>query len=92
MTSIQNLVDMLRVPYYSIRNNQSLFTQRILKYLPLMLGYFSLSVPAGLGVYWITNSVLSTVTTAGIKEYFKRNPMMVSSSTFASVIAWSGIL
>ena len=49
--------------------------QRILKYLPLMLGYFSLSVPAALGVYWITNNVLSTVTTAGIKAYFKANPM-----------------
>eukprot|EP01042_Synura_sphagnicola_P000454 gene454-481_t len=52
-------------------------SQRILKFLPLMLGYFSLSVPAGLGVYWITNNVLSTVTTAGIKEYFKRNPSSV---------------
>lgn len=50
-------------------------TQRILKYLPLMIAYFSLSVPAGLGVYWITNNILSTVTTAGIKEYFKRNPI-----------------
>jgi len=49
-------------------------SQAILKYLPLLLGYFSLSVPAGLGVYWITNSILSTMTTAGIKEYFKRNP------------------
>lgn len=50
-------------------------TQRILKYLPLLLGYFSLSVPAGLGVYWITNNLLSTASTAGIKEYFKRNPV-----------------
>jgi YidC/Oxa1 family membrane protein insertase len=45
-----------------------------------MLAYFSLSVPAGLGVYWITNNILSTATTAGIKEYFKRNPVKVNKS------------
>eukprot|EP00596_Hydrurales_sp_CCMP1899_P009004 CAMPEP_0119041616 /NCGR_PEP_ID=MMETSP1177-20130426/12673_1 /TAXON_ID=2985 /ORGANISM="Ochromonas sp, Strain CCMP1899" /LENGTH=364 /DNA_ID=CAMNT_0007007807 /DNA_START=163 /DNA_END=1257 /DNA_ORIENTATION=- len=50
-------------------------SQRILKYLPLMIGYFSLSVPAGLGVYWVINNILSTVTTGGIKEYFKKNPV-----------------
>jgi membrane protein insertase Oxa1/YidC/SpoIIIJ len=29
--------------------NQS---QAILKFLPLMIGYFSLSVPSGLSLYW----------------------------------------
>ena len=49
-------------------------TQRILKYLPLIIGYFSLSVPAALGIYWLTSNVLSTVVTLGIKNYFKNNP------------------
>jgi len=49
-------------------------SQRILKFLPILLGYFSLSVPAGLGVYWITNNIMSTVTTLGIKTYLKANP------------------
>lgn len=53
------------------------FVQRILKYLPVLLGYFALSVPAGLGVYWVINNILSTVTTGGIREYFKRNPEQV---------------
>jgi YidC/Oxa1 family membrane protein insertase len=52
-------------------------TQRILKYLPLLLGYFALSVPAGLGVYWVVNNLLSTITTFSIKQYFKANPMSV---------------
>lgn len=43
-----------------------------------MLGYFSLSVPAGLGVYWVTNNLLSTLSTYGIKAYFKENPVAVS--------------
>ncbi|CAM6105634.1 unnamed protein product [Calypogeia fissa] len=35
-------------------------TQLILKFLPLMIGYFSLSVPSGLSLYWLTNNILST--------------------------------
>ena len=49
-------------------------SQQILKYLPIMLSYFSLSVPAGLGVYWVVNNLLSTVTTMSIKTYLKENP------------------
>jgi YidC/Oxa1 family membrane protein insertase len=49
-------------------------SQQILKYLPLMISYFSLSVPAGLGVYWIINNVMSTVVTGGIKAYLKSLP------------------
>lgn len=32
----------------------------VLKFLPLMIGYFSLSVPSGLSIYWFTNNILST--------------------------------
>ncbi|RCV24665.1 hypothetical protein SEVIR_5G101800v4 [Setaria viridis] len=32
----------------------------VLKFLPFMIGYFSLSVPSGLSIYWFTNNVLST--------------------------------
>ncbi|KAL7115569.1 hypothetical protein ACP275_04G190500 [Erythranthe tilingii] len=35
-------------------------TMIIFKFLPLMIGYFSLSVPSGLSIYWFTNNVLST--------------------------------
>ncbi|KAI5068006.1 hypothetical protein GOP47_0017027 [Adiantum capillus-veneris] len=35
-------------------------TQLILKFLPLMIGYFSLSVPSGLSLYWFVNNLLST--------------------------------
>jgi len=52
-------------------------TQKILGYLPLILGYFSLTFPAGLGVYYLTNSFLATATTLGIKEYFKQNKNLI---------------
>lgn len=35
-------------------------SQAVSKFLPLMIGYFSLSVPSGLSLYWLTNNILST--------------------------------
>lgn len=32
----------------------------VFKFLPLMIGYFALSVPSGLSIYWFTNNLLST--------------------------------
>ncbi|KAH7427578.1 hypothetical protein KP509_10G050200 [Ceratopteris richardii] len=43
-------------------------TQLLLKFLPLMIGYFSLSVPSGLSLYWFVNNLLST----GQQLYFKK--------------------
>lgn len=46
-------------------------TQQILKFLPLMIGWFALNVPAGLGVYWIANNALSTFQQWYIRQQFK---------------------
>ncbi|KAL1135441.1 hypothetical protein V6Z11_A12G173600 [Gossypium hirsutum] len=35
-------------------------SQALTKFLPLMIGYFALSVPSGLSLYWFTNNILST--------------------------------
>ncbi|KAG4920086.1 hypothetical protein AAZX31_18G011700 [Glycine max] len=35
-------------------------SQALTKVLPLMIGYFALSVPSGLSLYWLTNNILST--------------------------------
>ncbi|KAG2708008.1 hypothetical protein I3760_05G172000 [Carya illinoinensis] len=35
-------------------------SQTITKLLPIMIGYFALSVPSGLSLYWFTNNILST--------------------------------
>ena len=43
-------------------------TQAILKFLPLMLGWFSLTVPSGLSLYWITNNILSVGQTVLLKR------------------------
>jgi YidC/Oxa1 family membrane protein insertase len=43
-------------------------SQAILKFLPLMIGYFSLSVPSGLSLYWLTNNILSTAQQVYLKQ------------------------
>jgi len=43
-------------------------SQAILKFLPLMIGWFSLNVPAGLTLYWFTNNLLSTAQQAYLKK------------------------
>ncbi|KAF2301748.1 hypothetical protein GH714_028886 [Hevea brasiliensis] len=43
-------------------------SQAITKILPLMIGYFSLSVPSGLSLYWFTNNILSTVQQAWLQK------------------------
>lgn len=49
-----------------------------LKFMPLLIGWFSLNVPSGLGVYWVTNNILSTAQTVYIRNQF---PELTKQST-----------
>jgi YidC/Oxa1 family membrane protein insertase len=40
----------------------------ILKFLPFMIGWFSLNVPAGLTLYWIVNNVITTTQTVYLRS------------------------
>lgn len=44
--------------------------QSIMKFMPLMFGYFALIVPSGLTLYWFTSNLL-----AMIQQYFTRTEM-----------------
>ena len=64
----------------------------ILKFLPLMIGWFSLNVPAALCVYWCVNTLVTTATTLIIRSTLKVEPATVapgapSSPAEASVFA-----
>ncbi|CDF35881.1 unnamed protein product [Chondrus crispus] len=63
-------------------------TAKILKFMPLLIGWFSLNVPSGLGVYWVTNNLLSTAQTVYIRsqlpELAKAAITPVPSETVAS--------
>ena len=51
----------------------------VLKFLPLLIGWFSLNVPAALGVYWVANNLVSTAITLQIKSQFKDAPAMATT-------------
>lgn len=41
-------------------NEQAKTTAQIVKFLPLMIGWFSLNVPSGLSLYYFSNTVLTS--------------------------------
>uniref|UniRef100_A0A7S2XMM7 Membrane insertase YidC/Oxa/ALB C-terminal domain-containing protein n=1 Tax=Attheya septentrionalis TaxID=420275 RepID=A0A7S2XMM7_9STRA len=49
-------------------------SQGFLKFLPLMIGYFSLQVPAGLTIYWFTSNAFTLLQSLSVKAYFAANP------------------
>lgn len=56
-------------------------TQSILKFLPLLLGWFSLNVPSGLTLYWVTNNVLSTAQQVYLKRVSKPSAIIEPQGT-----------
>lgn len=49
-------------------------TQGVLKFLPLLIGFFSLQVPAGLTIYWFTSNVMTLSQSLAVRQYYKLNP------------------
>lgn len=49
-------------------------TQQILKFLPFMIGWFALSAPAGLGLYWFFNNVITTAQSIFIRSMLGAYP------------------
>jgi YidC/Oxa1 family membrane protein insertase len=49
-------------------------TGLILKFLPLLIGFFSLQVPAGLTIYWFTSNTFTLAQSLGVKAYYKAYP------------------
>jgi len=49
-------------------------SQVALKFLPLLIGYFSLQVPAGLTIYWFTSNFFTLSQSLAVRTYYKANP------------------
>ena len=49
-------------------------TQGFLKFLPLLIGFFSLQVPAGLTIYWFTSNIFTLTQSLSVRAYFAANP------------------
>lgn len=52
----------------------------ILKLLPLMIGWFSLSVPSALSVYWVVNNIVTTATSVLVRSTMKVEPAKTGAS------------
>ena len=59
-------------------------TQGALKFLPLLIGYFSLQVPAGLTIYWFSTNLFNLTQSLAIKAYYKANPPKIDLPEFWS--------
>mmetsp|Transcript_22913 Transcript_22913/g.56452 ORF Transcript_22913/g.56452 Transcript_22913/m.56452 type:complete len:428 (+) Transcript_22913:86-1369(+) len=55
----------------------------VLKFLPLMIGWFSLNVPAALCIYWVTNNIVTTATSLIIRSSMANNPVAVGAGSAA---------
>jgi YidC/Oxa1 family membrane protein insertase len=44
----------------------------VLRILPFMLGWFAMNAPAGLGLYWVCNNILTTTQTVAIKKIVEK--------------------
>lgn len=64
-------------------------TQFILKFIPLMIGWFSLNVPSGLTLYWLTNNVITTAQQVYLRNKFKQ-PESVGAGAGTNTIDVSG--
>lgn len=49
-------------------------TQRIMKFLPLLIGFFSTQVPAGLTIYWFMSNMFTLSQSLAVRAYFAANP------------------
>jgi YidC/Oxa1 family membrane protein insertase len=49
-------------------------SQGVLRFLPLMIGFFSLQVPAGLTIYWFTSNIFTLAQSLAVRAYFAANP------------------
>lgn len=56
-------------------------TLLIFKFLPLMIGYFSLSVPSGLTIYWFTNNVLTTAQQVWLRKLGGAKPVVTENTS-----------
>jgi YidC/Oxa1 family membrane protein insertase len=49
-------------------------SQKFIKFLPLLIGFFSIQVPAGLTIYWFTSNLFTLSQSLAVKAYYKANP------------------
>jgi len=57
-----------------------------LKFLPLLIGWFSLNVPSALGIYWVVNNLITTALTLQIKNSLPENEVIMPSAVGGAAV------
>ena len=52
-------------------------TKNVLKFLPLLIGFFSLQVPAALTIYWFTSNGFTLAQSLAVRKYYEANPPVI---------------
>ena len=52
-------------------------SQRFLKFLPLLIGFFSIQVPAGLTIYWFASNLFTLSQSLIVRGYYAANPPQI---------------
>jgi YidC/Oxa1 family membrane protein insertase len=71
-------------PQQQTTDPQQQQTQAILKFIPLMIGWFSLSVPSGLTLYWFTNNLVTTAQQVWLRRQFDATTSAAAAAAAAS--------
>lgn len=75
MTTLSPEIDTSKMTEEEKKQTES--SQVVLKFLPLLIGFFSLQVPAGLTIYWFTSNFFTLSQSLAVKAYFKANPPQI---------------
>jgi YidC/Oxa1 family membrane protein insertase len=69
-----------------VLTDQEQISQGIINYLPFIVAFFSVNVPAGLAIYWIVNNVMTTLITLATKASIKQAPFPTEVSRMMTMI------
>ncbi|GAB4814151.1 hypothetical protein N2152v2_001197 [Parachlorella kessleri] len=57
----------------------------ILKFMPLLIGWFSLNVPSGLTLYWFANNIITTAQQAYLRSKFEA-PQLAGAGPIGTIV------
>jgi len=66
-------------------DEQSKTAATVLRFLPVMIGWFAMNAPSGLGLYWVFNNILTTATTVTVKKLVEKPILDVKGLDIAAL-------
>jgi len=83
----QLIMQMWMTPTPAGDSSQAGMTKNMSMIMTLMFGYFTLQVPAGLTLYWVTSNLLQMLQQWAVTRFFlKKNPAVVAATASANAV------